>query len=177
MSGLAFARDGRLAVSYPDRKTELFDVSVEGEARTALTLLGHEKSLNGLAFSSDGRRLATTSADGTAKVWDVSPGGEDYLTISKFSQEFMREVNQVIFARNGEVLASGSADSKAHTWDPRTGNLMVEFLGHHGPVNGIAADREGTRLATASADSTAKLWDLASGRELLTLSWPSQRSQ
>ena len=77
-----------------------------------LTLKGHSREVSSVAFSPDGKRLATASADRTVKVWDATTGQET-LTLKGHSGE----VNSVVFSPDGKRLASASGDQTVKVWD------------------------------------------------------------
>ncbi|MEK7324338.1 MAG: WD40 repeat domain-containing protein, partial [Chloroflexota bacterium] len=120
------------------------------ESRLRLTLTGHTGAAWGIAFSPDGLRLATTSADGTAKVWDVATGRE-LLTLTGHTDT----VWGIAFSSDGQRLATASADKTAKVWEAATGQELLTLKGHTGGVGGLAFSPDGLRLATASDDKTA----------------------
>ncbi len=134
-------------------------------SRVQLTLTGHTDLVYGVAFSPhDGKRLATGSWDGTAKVWDAATGRE-LLTLKGHTSG----VNGIAFSPDGTRLATGSWDNTAKVWNAVTGQELLTLTGHNAGIVGVAFSPDGTRLATASYDKTAKVWDAATGKELLTL--------
>jgi WD40 repeat protein len=76
-----------------------------------LTLLGHSSSVHGVAFSSDGKRLATASADQTAKVWDAE-SGKEILTL----RGHLGSVLGVAFSPDSKRLATASDDGTAQIY-------------------------------------------------------------
>ena len=133
-------------------------------SQVRITMRGHSGSVNGVAFSPDGSRLATASDDKTAKVWDVETGKE-LLTLRGDSSA----VRGVAFSPDGKRLATASWNQTAKVRDAESGKELLTLGGHSGSVNGVAFSPDGERLATASDDKTAKVWDAETGRELLTL--------
>jgi WD40 repeat protein len=127
-----------------------------------LTLSGPVYSV---AWSPDGKRLATGSEDKTAKVWDAATGKE-LLTLSGHSAP----VNSIAWSPDGKRLATGSDDKTAKVWDAATCKELLTLSGHRGKVLSVGWSPDDKRLATASYDATAKVWDVATGKELLTLS-------
>ena len=73
---------------------------------------GHTKGILSVAFSPDGKRLASGSIDGKVKVWDAL-SGQETLTLKGHSDG----VNSVAFSPDGKRLASGSADQTVKLWD------------------------------------------------------------
>jgi WD40 repeat protein/tetratricopeptide (TPR) repeat protein len=181
ISAVAYSPDGRhLAtgshdlsvfggITRPDRTAKVWDART---GREVLTLRGHHGPVLGVAFSPDGRRLATASGDKTAKVWDVDSGRE-LVTL----QGHLDALTGVAFSPDGRHLATaGGADRTARVWDAQTGRELRALKGHalkgYGTgVNAVAFSIDG-RLATAGHDMTARVWDMDSGRELLTLPHP-----
>jgi TIR domain/WD domain, G-beta repeat len=118
--------------------------------------LGRE--VTGVAFSPDGRLLATASADQTARIWEAATGQER----TRFSHD--EGVAVVAFSPDGRMLATGSFDPNARIWDAASGQVTTR-VAHDGMVPGVAFGFGGRLLATASADRTARVWDAASGHE------------
>jgi WD40 repeat protein len=90
-----------------------------------LTLSGHDSAVWSVAWSADGKRLATGSRDNTAKVWDAETGRE-LLTLSGDSEP----VFSVAWSPDGKRLATGSADNTAKVWDAGTGKELLALGGH-----------------------------------------------
>jgi WD40 repeat protein/transcriptional regulator with XRE-family HTH domain len=135
------------------------------DSRIELTLRGHDDVVWSAVFSPDGARVATASADGTAKIWDATTGKE-LLTMKGSAYG---AVLNAIFSPDGKLLATSGADKIARIWDARSGEELLALSGHSDMVYRIEFSPDASRLATISTDGTAKVWDALTGKALLTL--------
>jgi WD40 repeat protein/serine/threonine protein kinase/tetratricopeptide (TPR) repeat protein len=168
---LTFSPDGKhLAVAcrtpLEDRDKMEWLVYVLSVASRAVvcTLRGHANAIWDVAFSPDGKRLVSASADASARVWDVQTGKE-LVCFRGHNQQ----VNYATFSPDGKRIASTGADKTVKIWDAATGAQPITLRGHTGGCIGVAFSRDGGRIASGSDDGTVKIWDAASGEELLTL--------
>ena len=134
-------------------------------SQVELTLRGHTDSVASVAFSPDGKRIATASADGTAKIWDAVTGKE-LLTIKASTKGW---VGGIAYSPNGKLLATAEDDKTARIWDATTGKELMTLNGHTDILTDVAFSPDGTHLATASWDGTAKVWEVLTGKEELTV--------
>ena len=114
-----------------------------------------------IVFAPDGKRFATSSIDGTARIWDEN--GKE-LAILKGHQS---EVMSVVFSSDGKRLATSSRDGTARIWD-ENGKELAILRGHQGAVFSVVFAPDGKRLATRGIDGTARIWN-EDGEELLIL--------
>jgi WD40 repeat protein len=105
-----------------------------------------------------GRTLASSSADNTMKLWDVSTG-----QCLKTFQSDNDQVQSVAFSPDGKILASGGNDSLVRCWDISTGECFRICQAHTQPVLSVAFSPDGKTLASCSEDWTVRLWDVLSG--------------
>jgi WD40 repeat protein/serine/threonine protein kinase len=110
-----------------------------------------------VAFSPDGARILTASADKTAKLWDAASG----KLIASFDHQ--DKVYEAAFSPDGARILTASADNTAKLWDAASGKVIVSF-DHEDDVYDAAFSPDGARILTANADNTAKIWDAASGK-------------
>jgi WD40 repeat protein len=160
-SPVSFSPDGRAIVGRGGNGIKLWD-AITGRELLYLTGL---KSVNGLAFSSDGKSLASTSGDGTIKIWSMSPGSEK-VTVSAPGAEFG---TRVVYNLNQKEILTNGGDGTATVWNAETGESLLTVHGHDLEVINVAFSLDGKRFATGSLDETAIVWDAISGQKLFTL--------
>lgn len=118
-------------------------------------LIGHSRSVNSIAFSPNGRKLATGSSDNTAKIWDLK-SRKDELTFEGHSGG----INSMAFSPSGHSLATGSWDKAVKIWDLTSGKAELTLEGHSSGINKLAFSPDEHKISTWSYDRTAKVWDL-----------------
>ena len=128
------------------------------------TLRGHTDKISRIAWSPDGKKLASPSYDGTIRIWDVQTG-QLIHTLEGHSNGVMA----VAWSPAGNVLASSSFDNSIRLWNVQTGQCVQILKEHTNTVNAVACSPDGSTLASGSDDETIRLWDMQTGQNTQTI--------
>jgi RNA polymerase sigma factor (sigma-70 family) len=137
-------------------------------AQPSVTLAGHKRSVWTVAFSPDGKTLAsgsggTLGTPGELKLWDAAMG----RVLAGIEES--RSIRWVAFAPDGKTIATAEHDNTAKLRDAASGAILRTFAGHGSCLDSAVFSPNGNILATSSWDKTIKLWDVATAHELKTL--------
>ena len=145
----------------------LWDVDTGQHLRTIEARGG---SVYSVAFSPDGRTIASGGQDATIYLWNLNT--KKILNTLKGHTDY---INSVAFSPDGSTIASGSRDVTIRLWDTDTGELRRTLEGHTGSVNSVAFSPDGSTIASGSSlyrdapRPTIRLWDADTGEQLRTL--------
>ncbi len=125
---------------------------------------GHKSKVHGTAFSPDGARLLTATANGSVHQWDARTGQEVEPPYDRHSGE----VYSAVYSPDGQWIASAGDDRTVRVWQARGRQDVAVLHGHTGRVVDLAFAPDGRRLASLSrrsvfvhhGDNTVRVWDV-----------------
>ncbi len=134
------------------RQLQLWDVEKQ---QLRVTLEGHTEYVSQVAFSPDGKLLATASGDKTVRLWDVATGKSKAVL-----NGHEKRVICVAFSPDGLTLASGSDDLTVRLWDlGKPAKPTATLKGHAEPILHVAFSPDGKTLVSGSGDGNVRLWE------------------
>jgi WD40 repeat protein len=114
-----------------------------------------------VAFSPDGRLIASCSANGIVRLWDPKTGA---ITQIFDDDDYESPVQIMTFSPDGLFLVSGSYESPiVRLWNTTTGAITQTLDGHSYAINSVTFSPDSRLLVSCSADHTVCLWDLEIG--------------
>ena len=159
-------RDVRSVASRPDDGQRIATVGGDGlvvlwdAGKPPRILRGHASPVLRVAYSSDGKRLASADEAGAIRVWDVESEKTTRVLVGAAPTTSLR------FGPNAEWLVAGGEDGSIRLWNLTSEFPPIAFPGHPYPVTDLAVSPDGKRIASASQDRSVRVWDVAGPSEL-----------
>jgi len=133
--------------------------------QTMVTMRGHTNWVTGIAHLPGGRRIITSSYDGSLRLWNLRSGvqiGDDWRDDGDEAA-----VWSIALSPNSKTVASGSRDGKVRLWDVETKTVVAKWTGHTDAAMSLCWSVDGGRLVSGSNDGTIRVWDVESGDTVL----------
>lgn len=164
-----------LAAASYDRTLSLWELGPQLKAQISnpRSLVDHTEAVYAVAFSPDGKLIASASGDRTVKVWDTA-AGKRLFTLS----EATSELYTVVWSPDGAQIAAGGVDRTLRLWnvDATGGMLARSTFAHDAAILRVLFTPEGQRLVTAGEDRQVKFWRVDTLEEAQVLErqadWP-----
>jgi WD40 repeat protein len=152
--------------------TELLEIWDATSREMVHQLQGHTSSVDSVAFSPDGKILASGGSypDNNIHIWDAQSGEQ-----LRVLEGHVSGVRNLAFSPDGETLASSGWDATIYLWDVETGEVKGFNDEHTSVVWSSALSPDGNMLATGGDEGFIRLWDMETGQKLKTLNANSSR--
>ena len=154
---LGFAPDSRTFVASDWKTAIWWDVATGKELKERNLAMG---GVNAIAFTHDGRTLATGGAYGSVQLWDMATGKQKLSLAGHQASVF-----SVAISPDGRTFATGGGDDVIRLWDAASGEETGQMAGHEKGISSLAFSPDGQMLVSTGWDETVRVWELATGKE------------
>jgi WD40 repeat protein len=160
-TGLQYSPDGKILAQMHREGVNLWDVTrcavlhtfADHQFTSYSTPTNVAFGIAGLAFSPDGRILATCGWDGTAKLRDITSGRTLHTLTALFS------LQDLTFSTEGKSVITVGDQGFLTSWEVRTGRKLRSYFGHSGSIQCVSISPDGTRVASGDSSGEIKQWD------------------
>ena len=128
-------------------------------------LKGYGGAIRSVAFSPDGKKIATCGDGNVARIWDAESAKELIKLEGHESELFNGGVRSVAFSPDGKKIVTGGCDCTIRIWDSESGKELQKLEGHERWVFAYFSP-DGKKIASGSGDGFVRIWDAESGKEL-----------
>jgi len=164
LNKIVYSPNGNTILSYDgwyDDKIHVWNVDT-GTYNGAL--IGHTEKIKNVAFSHDGKTLASGGEDDTIILWDVPTWSYKKTLIAHTNF-----VVSIAFSPDGKTMATGSRDGTIILWDTDSFLQIGKITGHNYGFRSIAFNPIGDRIVTGGRDLTVRVWNVNNGENIITL--------
>jgi WD40 repeat protein/uncharacterized caspase-like protein len=160
---VGFSPDGNILATDEDKTIQLWNVS---DRTLKQTLTGHQGRVTSIAFSPNGKILASGDDNKTIRLWDVADG-----SFKQTLTGHQGRITSIAFSTDGKLLASSSDDGIIKLWqiDNNSVKESATLPKQDAAINALSLSQDGQILASANADNTIKLWQVKDGTLIKTL--------
>lgn len=139
----------------------------EAQQKELVPQFGHTRKVQSIAFSPDGKTIATSSADQSIMLWDKSTS--DILRVLVKNPRAARfGFTSIAYSKDGRLLAA-VRENEIFLWEVATGKELRAFSGHEKLILSLAFNKDGTLLASGGSDKTIRVWRVDTGKQIACL--------